>query len=91
MMLLFGRRSMIHSINFKCERISRAEEESRKKEELVNEIKRLQKILLTYRNDQNHLIDTYRQYQRYQQFLFQFAPQVRKDSFFEEETSHPCV
>ncbi|CAF1114953.1 unnamed protein product [Adineta steineri] len=54
---------------------SRADEESRKKEELLNEIKQLQKILITYHNDQNHLIDTLKQSRRYQQFLFKFAPE----------------
>ncbi|CAF4186176.1 unnamed protein product, partial [Adineta steineri] len=54
---------------------SRADEESRRKEELLNEIKQLQKILITYHNDQNHLIDTLKQSRRYQQFLFKFAPE----------------
>jgi hypothetical protein len=54
-----------------------ADEESQKKEELVNEIKRLEKILINYHNDQNHLIDILKQLQRYQQFLFKFAPKVR--------------
>ncbi|CAF0907746.1 unnamed protein product [Adineta steineri] len=54
---------------------SRADEESRKKEELLNEIKQLQKILITYHNDQNHLEDTLKQSRRYQQFLFKFAPE----------------
>ncbi|CAF4187757.1 unnamed protein product, partial [Adineta steineri] len=54
---------------------SRADEESRKKEELLNEIKQLQKILITYHNDQNYLIDTLKQSRRYQQFLFKFAPE----------------
>jgi hypothetical protein len=54
-----------------------ADEESQKKEELVNEIKRLEKILINYHNDQNHLIDILKQLQRYQQFLFKFAPEVR--------------
>jgi len=55
----------------------RADEESRKKEELVNEIKRLQKTLVTYHNDKNHLIDVLKQSRRYQEFLFKFAPEVR--------------
>ncbi|CAF0902705.1 unnamed protein product [Rotaria sordida] len=53
----------------------RVDEESRKKDELVNEIKRLQKTLISYRNDQNHLTDILKQSHRYQQFLFKFAPQ----------------
>ncbi|CAF0959972.1 unnamed protein product [Rotaria sordida] len=53
----------------------RVDEESRKKDELVNEIKRLQKTLISYRNDQNHLTDILKQSRRYQQFLFKFAPQ----------------
>ena len=67
----FSQLESIHS------NIFRAEEESRKKEQLVNEIKRLQKVLATYRNDQNHLVDVLKQSRRYQQFLFKFAPQVR--------------
>ncbi|CAF3149946.1 unnamed protein product [Rotaria sp. Silwood2] len=52
----------------------RVDEESRKKDELVNEIKRLQKTLISYHNDQNHLTDILKQSRRYQQFLFKFAP-----------------
>lgn len=54
----------------------RADEESRKKDELINEIKRLQKIHNTYQNDQSHLVDLLRQAKRYQQFLFKFSPEV---------------
>ncbi len=63
--------------NHRYSSIFRADEESRKNEELSNEIKRLQKILITHHNDQNHLIDTLKQSRRYQQFLFKFAPEVR--------------
>ncbi|CAF1641050.1 unnamed protein product [Rotaria magnacalcarata] len=52
----------------------RVEEESRKKDELINEIKRLQKTLVSYHNDHNHLTDILKQSRRYQQFLFKFAP-----------------
>ncbi|CAF1242614.1 unnamed protein product [Rotaria sp. Silwood1] len=54
--------------------VFRVDEESRKKDELVNEIKRLQKTLISYHNDKNHLTDTLKQSRRYQQFLFKFAP-----------------
>ncbi|CAF3634743.1 unnamed protein product [Rotaria socialis] len=52
----------------------RVEEEARKKDELINEIKRLQKTLVSYHNDHNHLTDILKQSRRYQQFLFKFAP-----------------
>ena len=54
-----------------------ADEESQKKEELVNEIIQLQKTLITYHNDRNHLIDTLKQSRRYQRFLWKCAPTVR--------------
>ena len=54
-----------------------ADEESQTKEELVNEIKQLQKTLITYHNDRNHLIDTLKQSRRYQRFLWKCAPAVR--------------
>lgn len=60
-----------------------ANEESQKKDELINEIKQLQKNLVTYQNNHKHLIDRLKQQRRYQQFLFKFAPEVRYDcSFF---------
>ncbi|CAF3574792.1 unnamed protein product [Rotaria sordida] len=67
----------------------RVDEESRKKDELVNEIKRLQKTLISYRNDQNHLTDILKQSRRYQQFLFKFAPQEwRADILKQLESIH---
>ena len=63
---------------------SRADEETRKKEELVNQIKQFQKTLVTYHNDRNSLIEMLKQSRRYQQFLFKFATTVR-DLRFEKE------
>lgn len=63
------------SNRFYC-KIFRVDEESRKKDELIHEIKRLQKTLISYQYDQNHLLDTLKQLRRYQQFLFKFAPSV---------------
>ncbi|CAF3556586.1 unnamed protein product [Rotaria socialis] len=72
----------------------RVEEEARKKDELINEIKRLQKTLVSYHNDHNHLTDILKQSRRYQQFLFKFAPKPEQllDIFTEmEEKSLPLV
>ncbi|CAF1145180.1 unnamed protein product [Adineta ricciae] len=68
---------------------ARADEESMKKEELINEIKRLEKTLLTCQNDRNHLIDLLRQSRRHQQFLFKFAPEGWRSQILNSiETEH---
>jgi phage gp36-like protein len=55
---------------------SRADEQSRKKDELANEKQRLEKSLITYQNDYNRRLDVLKQSRRYQQFLFKYSPTV---------------
>lgn len=66
----------------------RAEEETRKKTEKSNEIKKINTQIMIYRSDIAKMEDTLKEYEAYKKFLDRVTPQVKfikKDIFISKE------
>lgn len=59
----------------------RAEEETRKKTEKTNEIKKLNTQIMIYRSDIAKMEDTLKDYETYKKFLDRVTPQVRAEIY----------
>ncbi len=67
----------------------RAEEETRKKTEKSNEIKKLNTQIMILRSEITKMEDTLKEYQMYKNFLDKVTPQKIKESRMESRASDP--